>query len=109
MNSTTAGQVRKLKDVGTGSYIWQPALQAGQPNLLLGYPVSIWEQMPDPAGGAFPVAFGDFSVGYMLVDRSDLRITVDEVTSPGTTKFYIRKRVGGMPYNNDAVKFLKLL
>ena len=46
--------------------------------------------------------------GYLLVDRSDVRITVDEVTTPGTVKFYVRKRVGGMPYVNDA-GFLKLL
>lgn len=108
MNSTTAGQVRKLKDT-TNQYVWQQSLQAGQPSILLGYPVEIWEDMPDPAGGAFPIAFGNFMEGYELIDRSDLKITVDEVTTPGQTKFYVRRRVYGHVRNNDAVKFLKLL
>lgn len=46
MNSTTAGAVRKLKASGTGDYIWQPSTIAGQPDRLLGYPVSIWEDLP---------------------------------------------------------------
>jgi HK97 family phage major capsid protein len=70
MNSATAGAVRKLKDSGTGAYVWQPGLQPGQPNLLLGYPVAMWEDMPDIAGGAFLVAFGDFRRGYLLADRT---------------------------------------
>jgi HK97 family phage major capsid protein len=108
MNSTTAGQVSKLKDLQNRP-LWQPSLQAGQPAVLLGYPVEIWEQMPDPIGGALPLAFGNFDEGYELIDRGELRITVDEVTTPGMTKFYVRRRVYGHVMNNDAVKFLKLL
>jgi HK97 family phage major capsid protein len=108
MSSVSVGQVRKLKDL-QGQYLWQPAITAGAPPMLLGYPVSVWEQMPDPNGGAFPVAFGDFNRAYELIDRSDLRITLDEVTTPGMTKYYVRRRVYGAPRNNDAVKFLKLL
>jgi HK97 family phage major capsid protein len=109
MNSATAGAVRKLKDSGTGAYVWQPGLVAGQPNLLCGYPVQIWEDMPDIAGGALPIAFGDFRRGYMLVDRQQMRVTVDPYTSAGFTKFYVRRRLGGIPANNNAVKFLKCL
>ena len=60
-------------------------------------------------GGAFPVAFGNFMKGYNLIDRTEMRITVDPVTSPGFLKFYVRRRVYGHVSNNDAVKFLKLL
>jgi len=38
-----------------------------------------------------------------------MRITVDPYTTAGTIKFYVRRHVYGMPSNNDAVKFLKLL
>ena len=93
MNSTTAGSVRKLKDSGTGAYVWQPGLVAGRPDRLLGYGVEIWEDLDDIGGGNLPVAFGNFSRGYELIDRSDLAITVDPYTSPGQTKFYVRKRV----------------
>lgn len=108
MNSNTIGQVRKLKDT-TNQYLWQPSLQAGQPDLVLGKPISTWEQLSDPVGGAFPLAFGDFSQGYLLTQRTGLRITRDNVTNVGYVRFYIRQRVGGIVLNNDAVKWLKLL
>jgi HK97 family phage major capsid protein len=76
---------------------------------LLGYPVAIVEAMPDPLGGQFCVGFGDFKRAYMLVDRSEIRVTLDPYTTPGYTKFYVRKRVGGIPADNNAAKFLKLL
>jgi HK97 family phage major capsid protein len=109
MNSNTMGAVRKLKASGTGEYIWQPSLQAGQPDLLLGKPVRAWEQMADVGGGNLPVAFGDFRQGYLLTERVGLRITRDNVTNVGFVRFYVRKRVGGKPLNNDAVKWLKCL
>ena len=108
MNSATAGAVRKLKDQN-GRYLWGDSLVTGQPPSLLGYPVETWEQMPDVAAGAFPVAFGNFQRGYLLMERLGLRITRDEVTTPGLTKFYFRRREGGRPLNNDAIKFLRTI
>ena len=107
MNSTTAGAIRKLKDSTSGLYTWQPGLVAGQPNLLLGYPVEIWEDVDDVLGGRYPVAFGNFNRAYELIDRSDITITVDPFTTPGYTKFYTRRRVYGAPSNNDSVKWLR--
>jgi HK97 family phage major capsid protein len=106
MNSTTAAAIRKLKD-SNGYYLWQQGL-GGQPDRLFGYPVETWEDMADVATNAFPVAFGDFRRGYLLVDRTQLRITVDHnITTPGKVKFFVRRREGGMPLNKDAVKFLR--
>lgn len=106
MNSLTAATVRKLKDAN-GVYVWQPGLVSGQPERLLGYPVAIWEDLDDVGNNKFPIAFGDWSRGYELVDRVGLRVTVDEVTTPGFTKFYVRKRVGGSVRDNNAIKWLK--
>jgi HK97 family phage major capsid protein len=108
MNSTTAGAVRKLKD-SQGRYLWTDSLAAGQPALLLGYPVATWEDLDDIGTNKYPIAFGNFMEGYELIDRSDLKITLDEVTTPGQTKFYMRKRVYGHVRNNDSIKFLKTL
>lgn len=108
MNSVTTGQTRKLKASGTGEYLWQPSTQAGQPDRLLGYPVATWEQMDDPLGNKFPVAFGNFRRGYILADRVGMRITRDNVTNVGFVRFYVRRREGGIPLNNDAIKWLKL-
>ena len=106
MNSNTTGAVRKLKDT-TGQYLWQPSLQAGQPDMLLGYPIETWEQMADIGTNNFPVAFGNFRRGYLLADRVGLRITRDNVTNVGHVRFYVRRREGGIVLNNDAIKWLR--
>lgn len=108
MNTNAQGYVRKLKDT-TGQYLWQPSLQAGQPDLLLGRPVITWEDMGAPQTlNALPVAYGDFSRGYLLTYRTELLMNNENITTPGYVKFYVRRRYGGMPLNNDAVKFLKV-
>jgi HK97 family phage major capsid protein len=106
MNSLTMGAVRRLK-ASDGHYLWQPGLAMGQPERLLGYPHETWENMPDVATNAFPIAIGDWSRAYILVDRVGLRITRDNVTNIGFVRFYVRRREGGHVYNNDAAKFIR--
>lgn len=107
MSSLTQGIARRLKDT-TGQYLWQPSVQAGQPDMLFGYPVFTWE---DLASGntldGLVGAFGDWSRSYELVNRGPLAIVLDPITTIGTTKFYVSRRWGGIPSNNDAVKFVK--
>jgi HK97 family phage major capsid protein len=99
--------MRKYKD-GDGRYLWQPALTAGQPATFLGYGITEAEDMPGLAANAFPLAFGDFKEGYLICDRVGMRITRDEITTPGFVKFYVRKRVGGKLRNTQAIKLLKI-
>ena len=99
--------LRKLKDT-TNQYLWQPAVAAGQPDMLMGYPTTEAEDMPVVAANAFPLAFGDFREGYLIADRVGMRITRDEITTPGYVKFYIRRRVGGKIRNSQAIKLLKI-
>lgn len=108
-NQNTQAALRKLKSTN-GDYYWQPSFQAGQPDSLLGYPVFTFHDMADPttADGIY-LGFGDWNRAYTLVTRVGRAITVDDnITTPGTVKFYIRQRFGGIPANNDALKFLKL-
>lgn len=99
--------LRGYKDT-TGQFLWQPSLVAGQPQTFLGYPIVEAEDMPAVAANAFPLAFGDFREGYLIVDLAGLRITRDEITTPGYVKFYVRKRVGGKVKNSQAIKLLKI-
>lgn len=99
--------VRKLKDT-TGQYLWQPAVAQGQPDTFMGYPVTEAEDMPTVAANAFPLAFGDFREGYLVADRVGMRITRDEITTPGYVKFYVRRRTGGRLRNTQAIKLLKI-
>lgn len=108
MKTATQGHVRKLK-ASDGHYLWEPSLQAGQPATLLGFPIFTWEDM----GGAktaneYPIAFGDFKKAYLLTTRTELEITREDITNPGYTRFYVRRRFGGCPLNNDALKFCKV-
>ena len=104
-NRLTMSEIRKLKD-SQNQYLWQPGLQAGEPNTLLGYRHWIWEDMDDVGNTNHPVAFGNFRRAYLRVVRVGTRVTLDNVTTPGFVKWYIRRREGGIPLNNDAVKFL---
>lgn len=99
--------LRKYKDT-TNNYLWQPSLVAGQPSMFMGYEVVEAEDMPAVAANAFSLAFGDFKEGYLIADRVGMRITRDEITTPGFVKFYIRKRVGGKIRNSQAIKLLKI-
>lgn len=49
MNPRDLNTIRKLKD-GDGRYLLQPALSAGQPNTLLGYPVRLSTQVSVTGG-----------------------------------------------------------
>jgi len=99
--------LRKYKDT-SGQYLWQPALTAGQPATFMGYGITEAEDMPAVGAGAFSLAFGDFKEGYLIADRVGMRITRDEITTPGFVKFYVRKRVGGKLRNTQAIKLLKI-
>ena len=44
-----------------------------------------------------------------LGGRRQLRVTVDDnVSTPGRIRWYIRRRLGGIPYDNQAVRFLRV-
>ena len=109
MNSTTASIIRKLKSLGdTANYLWQDSAIAGQPSMLLGYPVYENEYMNDVGVNTYPIAFGNWKRGYTIVDRSELRLLRDPYTKKGWIRFYFTKRVGGAPTDSNAIKLLKV-
>ena len=106
MNSRTAGEVRKMKD-NQGRFLWMEGLQANQPPLLIGYPALIVEEMPDIGSGAHAIAFGNFTQGYTIAERPDLRILRDPYTARPNVTFFATKRVGGDVTDYAAIKTLK--
>jgi len=99
--------VRKFKEATTNGYLWQPGLQQGQPQQLLGFPVTIAQDMPALATGSLSMAFGDFAEAYQIVDRVGLRTLRDPYTAKPYVKFYTTARVGGGAVQFEAVKFVK--
>lgn len=106
LNSRTATQLRKLKDAD-GRFLWADGLQAGEPAQLLGYPVLMAEDMPNPGPDAFAMAFGNFKAGYTVAERPDLRILRDPFSAKPHVLFYATKRVGGDVSDFAAIKLLK--
>lgn len=108
MSSATAAVVMKLKDAD-GRSLWHQSLSADVPSTLLGRPVFYAEDMPSIAANAFPIAFGSFGAGYLVTDSGELRITLDDnITTPGLVRWYVRRRVGGVIYDSEAIKLLKI-
>lgn len=108
LNSLTLAAVRKWKAYGTGDYIWQPGMQAGQASQILGYGVVENEDMPDVGAGTTPIAFGNFRRAYTIVDRMGIRTLRDPYTNKPYVGFYTTKRVGGMLVDSEAIKLIKL-
>ena len=110
LNRTTLGKVRKLKDTA-GQYVFQAGmmLTSGVPNSILGRPYVEATDMPSEGTNTFPVAFGDFSRGYMIVDRVAMAVLRDPFTqaTSGNVRYVARRRVGGQVVIPEAIAKLK--
>jgi HK97 family phage major capsid protein len=105
-NRATQAVIRKMKDA-EGDYVWQPATKAGDPSLLMGYPVAESEDMPSIGSDTYAIAFGDFRRGYLIVDRVGIRVLRDPYSAKPYVLFYTTKRVGGGVQDFEAIKLLK--
>jgi len=107
MSSATMAAHAKIND-SDGRPLLQASVAAGVPSTIHGYPVTIAEDMPAVGADAFPIAFGDFSRGYLIADRVGMSVVRDEVTKPGYVRYIVRKRVGGKLKDTNAIKLLKV-
>ena len=100
-------KIRKLKEATSDRYLWEPSLQMGQPDRLLGYPVVIDQYVPTLATDSLSLALGDFRDAYTIVDRVGIRTLRDPYTAKPYVVFYSTKRTGGGAISFESVKFLK--
>lgn len=92
-NSATGLVIEKFTD-GNDIYFYD-SLDAGVTKVMGG----TWresEAMPDIAGSAYPLIYGDFS-GYAIVERLGMAIQRynDSYTGINVLEFHIRRRIGG--------------
>ena len=108
MADSTLATVRKLKD-GSGQYLWQPALTAGEPDRLLGYPVYTSAFVPTIAAGQPVIAFGDYSY-YNIGDRGTRSFAAlhELYAGVGQVAFVAKERVDGKLILPEAVQILKM-
>jgi HK97 family phage major capsid protein len=107
MSSATASQLDTLKDAN-GHYIWRDSVAADVPPTLLGKNVFFSEDMDSVSAGTFPVAFGNWTAGYVIADKPGVRWLRDPYSSKPNVIFYGYKRVGGGVADTDAIKLLKI-
>lgn len=109
MGDSTEKVLRKLKNATTGDYMWQPGLTSGQPNTLLGRPVSISDFMPTVAASAKTIAFGDFSQ-YTIKDTLGMQMQVlDQLYAEnGQVGFKGNERTDGRLIVPEAIQVLQM-
>jgi HK97 family phage major capsid protein len=95
MRDATLAFIRKIKAETTdvNQYPWQPGLQAGAPDTILGRPVVTDPSMPARAANAYSILFGDFSKHYVIRDVQGVRF----------------QRSGDHAFGNDLITFRALL
>lgn len=108
MNDATVKAIRKLKD-GTGQYLWQPSITAGEPDTLLNRPAKTSAYIPTLEAAAKVIAFGDFGY-YWIADRQGRAFQrLNELYAvTGQIGFKATQRVDGKLILAEAVKFLQM-
>lgn len=109
MKDSTAAYIRKLRWASGEAFIWQPAVIAGQPDVLFGSPVLTDPNVAAIAAEAEVVAYGDFSgytirevAGVEVVRSDDYAFNADLVT------FRVTYRADGDLLDAGAIKTLSM-
>lgn len=105
MNDAIVGSLRKQRwdgggGAGTGGYLWEPGLQAGEPDRILGRPYYVNNDMDGaPAQGDKTVVFGDIKGGYLIRDVKQLTmVRLNELYAEnGQVGFLMWSRTDGQP------------
>ncbi|HEV7520138.1 MAG TPA: phage major capsid protein [Candidatus Angelobacter sp.] len=101
-------QIRKLKDL-QNRYLWEPAITAGQPDLILGRPFYMSEYCPNTfTTGLYVGIVGDFSK-YVIADALSFSVqrAVELFAATNQTGFFGRAETDGMPVLEEAFVRLK--
>lgn len=98
----------KFKDGGGAYLLDTTSMKDGDTMKLLGKPVYFADDMQAKATNALAMMYGNFKIGYTIVDRLGIRVLRDPFTAKQYVKFYTTKRVGGAVTNYESIKILKL-
>lgn len=107
MNDASVKVIRKLKTgvAGDNTFLWQPGLQVGAPDMLLGRPVMTDPDVPVMAANAKSILFGDFK-GYWVRDAGGISVQrLNELYSAtGQVGFRVFLRTDGKLIDTASVK-----
>jgi HK97 family phage major capsid protein len=106
MSDPTAALIRQLKASTTGISIWQSALTAGDPDMLVGKPTYIVPQLPAMALNAKSIYFGEMAAlkfriaGGVRFERSnEYAFNADQIAYRAVV------RAGAVGVDPNAVKY----
>lgn len=108
MNRSTLKTIRQLKD-SQNQYLWAPGLRSdARPATILDRPYTTAPEMPAIGNATYPIVFGDFRRGYIIVDRLLMEMMNDPYSSKSTgmVEFSARRRVGGQVAIPEALRKL---
>lgn len=110
LNRRELAYLRTLKTTD-GAYLWAPGLNGGAANTLAGVPYVIANDMQDRATNAYPIAYGDFTRGYTIIDRTGIDIIRDEFTQKrkAIIEFTFNRWVTGRVTLPEAITLLKIV
>lgn len=105
MHQTVRKAARKLKD-SQGRPLWEPSLQTGQPDSLLGYPVSLNNDMATLAASSKSLLFGNIREAYVarLVTGVNLLRLEERYADFLQRGFLAFQRADGTMQNANAVR-----
>ena len=109
MHDSTIQAIRKIKDSNLQMY-WTASTTEGEPPQLFGYPVYSSSFMPQYASGAVIAAFGNFSKGYTIADRSQrtFKALYEILALNDLAAFIAIERIDARLVDKRAIKVLKL-
>lgn len=97
-------EIRKLKD-SNGQYLWQPSVQAGQPDMVAGFSI-----IENDYIGEDMIVIGDYKLGYWLGDRKQMTVKISQDTETAFTKdqtaIRVVERIAGNVVLADAFRAL---
>lgn len=105
MHQTARRAIRRLLD-SQNRPIWEPSVQAGQPDTLLGYPISINNDMPTLAASSKSVLFGNIREAYvvrLVQELTTMRLT-ERYADYLQVAFLAFERADGTMQNANAVR-----
>lgn len=106
-NDATIKAIRKLAD-SNGQFIWQPGLQAGEPDRILSKPVYASSNMPTIATGKHVMLFGDMR-GFWIRDTggTSMQVLRELYSMNGHVGFRGFRRNDAKLIDTSAVRSLK--
>ena len=108
MSRSALSMLRGLKDESR-RYLLRSSLSEGMSHTLLGFPVVLNDALDQvrPGEVSTPILFGNFKLGYQIVDRREVSLLRDPYSAKPFVEFYATKRVGGAVVDCNAIKVLQ--